>query len=422
MSDEVLSKVKKTLAITYAVFAVGSTFSIALAQMALAVSLALFLVCVISERYNPFSHGLRWFYILVAAYVGWMALASLAGPTPLRSLSSLREDWLFCAIPIGIYLLQSRNYRQRLVFAFGIAVGIMAVYAIIQFAFGLDVYHSEPLATAGEFGWRPRGNFEHRLTFGTYYVSAAMFLLGYATISSQALSSRWRHVLLIAAVLASVAVALTISRGVLLSLVVVLIAYAITRGRRYLAVVAGVLIVGMTLMATTLPILVDRFSDAINKETDPQFEGGRLFIWGNSLSMIGENPLFGVGIGNYGATYKSYLRADIEDSRKHSHAHNDILNIAANNGIPGGLLFTGMWVVALGLFWRGWRAGPNVSEEAARCFLAALLGSAAFFITSLTEATFADEEVRQMLMFVWAVGLWPLYNGHAGTATNRKTS
>ncbi|MCH7689568.1 MAG: hypothetical protein IIA17_00810, partial [candidate division Zixibacteria bacterium] len=39
---------------------------------------------------------------------------------------------------------------------------------------------------------------------------------------------------------------------------------------------------------------------------------------------------------------------------------------------------------------------------------AAAVGSIAFFMTSLTEATFSDEEVRQLLMFVWAAGLYPL--------------
>jgi len=38
----------------------------------------------------------------------------------------------------------------------------------------------------------------------------------------------------------------------------------------------------------------------------------------------------------------------------------------------------------------------------------------AFVITSLTEATFADEEVREMLMFIWAVGLAGSYKKEIG--------
>ena len=40
-----------------------------------------------------------------------------------------------------------------------------------------------------------------------------------------------------------------------------------------------------------------------------------------------------------------------------------------------------------------------------RLSLAAFIGSVMFFLTSLIEATFADEEVRQLLMLIWAVGL-----------------
>jgi hypothetical protein len=68
-----------------------------------------------------------------------------------------------------------------------------------------------------------------------------------------------------------------------------------------------------------------------------------------------------------------------------------------------------MWLSVFYYIWRGWRrAGPTGANG--RYFLAALLGSITFFLTSLIEATFADEEVRQLLMFIWAAGLWPYYN------------
>jgi len=126
--------------------------------------------------------------------------------------------------------------------------------------------------------------------------------------------------------------------------------------------------------------------------------------------VIQENPIFGVGQGNFKAAYSSHLRVDIPEKRKHVHAHNDLLNVAAISGIPGAVFFSGMWLVAVGYFWKGWRMRRKMEPD--RCFvLAALLGSIVFFITSLFEATFADEEVRQMLMFIWAAGLRPRYKG-----------
>jgi len=36
-------------------------------------------------------------------------------------------------------------------------------------------------------------------------------------------------------------------------------------------------------------------------------------------------------------------------------------------------------------------------------------------VSSLTEATFADEEVRQLMMFIWAAGLSVWYNEPASS-------
>jgi O-antigen ligase len=116
--------------------------------------------------------------------------------------------------------------------------------------------------------------------------------------------------------------------------------------------------------------------------------------------------MFGVGQGNFKDAYSSHLRPDISESRKHAHAHNDLLNIAAISGIPGAVFSLGMWITVLCYFWKGWRRMRNRGSEA-HFMLAALAGSIVFFVSALFEATFADEEVRQMLMFVWAAGLWP---------------
>jgi hypothetical protein len=97
------------------------------------------------------------------------------------------------------------------------------------------------------------------------------------------------------------------------------------------------------------------------------------------------------------------------------HAHNDIFNIAAIAGIPGAIFFVGIWLTLFVYLVRMRRKylraqihNPAAWERLRFC-TASLLGSAVFFVSALTEATFADEEVRQLLMFVWAAGLWTTY-------------
>ena len=82
---------------------------------------------------------------------------------------------------------------------------------------------------------------------------------------------------------------------------------------------------------------------------------------------------------------------------------------AAIAGIPGLLLYLGVWCSVILCFWRGYSIA-NPPHYRGLC-LAAFLASLVFMVSSLTEATFADEEVRQLAMFVWAAGLSVWYKG-----------
>ena len=97
----------------YGLFVFGSTFSIALAQSALGLSFILFVIYIIISRYNPFPSTLKSFYIPVALLIIWEFMAAFMGNSPLKSASMLREEWLFCAVPIGIWLCSDKRYRER---------------------------------------------------------------------------------------------------------------------------------------------------------------------------------------------------------------------------------------------------------------------------------------------------------------------
>ncbi len=392
----------------FALFILGSTFSIALAQVSLGLALVLFVVIAVGRRYNPFASSLKPFYVLVGAYIAWEFVAALAGETPSRSAWILKEDWLFCIVPVGVYLLAKERYREHMVTAFAVGVLVISIYGLLQHFFGWHWTKESPPVAAPDYGYLVRGSFSHRLTFGNYYGTAALFIFGLGITGIKRLSSYKRTLLITASLLAVIATILTYSRGVTVGIGVTLVMGGVLLGRKYLTATLGTLVVAIFLVVLTQPGLVGRFGDIKKNDLDVGYEGGRLFIWENSLVIAGEHPLFGVGAGNFEFAYTALLRPDIPHYRKHVHAHNDLLNIAATTGLPGLAFFGGMWLLVLGYFWAGRRNG-RFSDSERRFCLAALLGSVVFFITSLVEATFADEEVRQMLMFVWAAGLWPWY-------------
>ena len=76
----------------------------------------------------------------------------------------------------------------------------------------------------------------------------------------------------------------------------------------------------------------------------------RFLIWNISLKMIKNNPVMGVGPGNFSIMYPEYATGEINALRGPSlnigNAHNDYLETAAETGIPGLLLFLYLLFIA----------------------------------------------------------------------------
>lgn len=401
----------------YTLFIFSSTFSIAAAQISFGLSLITFLIIIIMKRCNPFCSKLKNLYIIIGLYIVWLLFTSIIGPTPMASMSLVKEDWLFLIIPVGIYLLCREEYRHKIITAWAIGVLLVSIYGIIQHFTGVHWFKNSQILGASDYGFRVEGNFSIAITFGNYYGTASLFLLGFALKAGKEMLGKRYYLIFSASLLGILASILSMGRGVILAIVGTVIVMGFILGRRNLAKSIAILAITIAAVAAVTPGLGERFTGEMARDIKGVYEGSRVFIWKNSLKIIREHPLFGVAPGNFKTVYTSHLRADIPDSRKHAHAHNDFLNIAAVSGIPGALIFGAVWFMVFSFLWRGWKRWRD--EPLSGAFvLGSLLASTVFFISALTEATFADEEVRQMLMFVWAAGLWQWYNEKTGENHN----
>lgn len=78
----------------------------------------------------------------------------------------------------------------------------------------------------------------------------------------------------------------------------------------------------------------------------------RVVMWESSIHMIKNNPILGVGVGNFQPNYLDYIDNISNEnltagSRKHDHPHNLFLFIAAEQGIPSLLLFLIMIFISI---------------------------------------------------------------------------
>jgi O-antigen ligase len=137
---------------------------------------------------------------------------------------------------------------------------------------------------------------------------------------------------------------------------------------------------------------------------DKHTDSGRSFIWNSTLSLIQENPIIGIGPGNYGKkieiarkelSIKYSELAFFYETTQRGHAHNDYLHLWAVFGIGILLLYL---LLAFYLIQSLLQTQISFQE------LTLYLGIAGFFTAGLLQCYFQDDEV---VIFFWMlVGLF----------------
>ena len=230
---------------------------------------------------------------------------------------------------VAIDVLRKTEHVQRLIVAF--AIGSSA-FALLNLA----VFYQALAANAVYVGAAPNA-----LYGDANYVAMYMeppFAFAAAVLM---LSQTWRWRLLGAVWLALVGAALlaSFSKGSYLAIAALaLVAIATIPRWRYPIAAAAV---AALVVATQVPLLMARLATITTSLS------GRGEVFGATLQMIRDNPIFGVGLGGY--SYQFHGRIP------EVYPHDIWLTFWIELGIAGVVAFA---VILAGLLWRGWRAWP----------------------------------------------------------------
>lgn len=210
------------------------------------------------------------------------------------------------------------------------------------------------------------------------------------------------------------AVTLGASRGGFLGLVAAfacVIWHSRRRVRNSIAVAA--LLLPLVVFAPSSPL--HRFLHPASGDT--QAEEKRLVVWAAGLRMIGSHPFFGIGLGNFKSVVDQYEEPDKDVTTV---GHNTYIEMAAEMGLPGLLVFLGI----LGFSYRNlgrmrrWALenGPPLVHQAALGLQAALIGCsvAIFFLSGQYQKLF-------WLVIFLSMALSTLAGDVTGTSRQRKS-
>jgi O-antigen ligase len=383
-----------------ALAAITPLLGIAPASIFLALALLFFLAESLLSR--------SWSCRLPAYWLPWLCLflattASLVfSPDPWGGRAALYKFWLFLLVP----LLVSRFSPGHVLKAFQ---GLFAVAA----AASLLTIGQYLLASTHEHGWRVTGFMGHWMTLSGELLLVAVPLSVFLLFGVKPPFPHWA-----VASLLTVALLLTMTRSVWIaagvSFLVLLCLRFPTWKTPALFLLAGCLLL---LLA---PDAIQRRIQSIGDAKDPS-NYARLAIWRAGSLMIEAHPLFGVGPQRISTVFYDYHPYP-EDRRRSGffpvHLHNNLLQFAAERGIPCALAW--LWLM-LKIGWDHWRlfrrAGQPFPEQAvcASGFLAVI----ALFLAGLFEFNFGDSEVLLLFLFLTAApyvfeknGTAPLLDHH----------
>lgn len=163
-------------------------------------------------------------------------------------------------------------------------------------------------------------------------------------------------------------------------LMVLLLGIRHSRRRIQVLVLAFLLAVAGYAAYIGMEEVLQRFEQLLRE--DAVLREGRMEVWRDSVTMIRDFPLAGVGLGNYQHAFHKYNQ--VPRNVIYDHAHNDYLEFISELGIPAGLLLIG---AVLFIFGRGLLAFFRVEDNPV---LQAMLLGATGGIFSLLLHSFTD--------------------------------
>ena len=277
-------------------FGVASFLSIAAANIFLGISTLLYLILAIKHKKLSISDN----YISYLKVVGIFTLAvffsALFSGNIVYGLKGWAGlcIWRFMPFVIVISLLDDKLKADKIFKAISFGFLLDCLYAIYQgvFIFNLNIYGRSAGFVGGPMtiaGW-------------ACIILPVLLILIYRRDISKGF--HWFYV--ISFIIFSLALVFNATRGAWLALAIVLpivsMPFILRSKKAFIAFVSVLLVLGIAIVNN--PLLMNRVNSITNTETDWS-NASRFVIWNTTYDIFKENPVFGIGFGQFKQEYRS---------------------------------------------------------------------------------------------------------------------
>ena len=338
----------------------------------------------VRER-RPFTLRLP-FSLPLAVFFFWTLFASIAaGENPVNR-HTLGKFYILVLLFIVPPALRGAGRAAWACKAMFLAAAAASIAGIVQFV--ADPHRSLlDRITGFQSTWM---NFSGQLMLVLVVLSAYAFCFG--------MGKKWW--VLLPGLLITAAIALSLTRNAWMGVVIGLGTVILIRRPRLTPILAAVLLV-LYLAAPT--DYQQRLLSGLNP-ADPN-TANRIELFQTSMRLIREHPWFGVGPNSVASAALHYRGKEVYLDWMYQHMHNNLLQIAAERGIPGLLIW--MWFMGR-LAWDSWRVFRRAGRggtgaggpEALLVSTAALGAFAALMCAGLFEYNYGSSPVLILYLFI----------------------
>jgi hypothetical protein len=331
----------------------------------------------------------------IGVFFAALALSTLASGRPWEG-TGWDRPWVVIGYFGVAWWLRDRDHAATFVRVLVVAGVVAGAYGVVQHFTGIDSYRAlvgRPRVVrprdVGYDGYAAVGFFGSYITYG----HAMLFPLAW----SAALAARGRILGLLAAAVLLVAIGFSTARGAWIAAAAACVTVVLlARSRRALAAGAALAAIAAAVVLSSAD-LRGHAAGIVALEGE---NARRLAIFRANLDIVHEHPVFGLGFGRYERAARTYYDAHPLADRR-SHAHNNVLQIAAEAGLFGLAAFAYLWAVVLRVGWGAIRRAATAEHWAAAA--GAYAGVVAFLVGGLTQYNFGDNEVSVALWAALAV-------------------
>ena len=363
-----MAVISRHFAIEGDLFAPGIFIPIALFALLL---IAMFLIITLAVVKSDFGFSLK------ASVLAFIIISLVTSSFTTQRLSISAEAFLFKTMEyLLIFLIMADiiNTPRRvfnLVSAFLAAAFFIGLDGIYQRLTGHDLFRKFPMF----LDMKITAAFKAPNDFGTYV--GTVLPLPLALIAFNVMNWKKKLGLLALSLLLAICLLLTFARGAWLGFLVGFLFLLVFVGWKRL--VASLVILALLVSLTVLlapPMIKGQLSSFAKLGSDVS-SIDRLLIWRTGWKMFLDRPVFGHGLNTFMSVFEKYRPPEYKEV---VYAHNCFLQIAAETGIVGLLVF--LWFcVSISI-----RAFSNFFGASDRFLKAAAIGAAACIITTLTNS------------------------------------